>query len=77
MNNRDVITEFMNMIKCSWTWERMTKEEKQKFFDDVILHKPTMNVIKGTFKQRWELLNQLYHTYLIGIGYNGFEWREN
>ena len=30
--------------------------------------------IKGTYKQRWEACEALYHTFLEGLGYTPLDW---
>ena len=32
--------------------------------------------IKGKYKDTWSILNSLYGMFLVGVGYNGFNWRE-
>lgn len=62
---------FQNVIKKSWTWERLTEEERKRFID--------MNVfdrIKGRDTQRVEWLNTIYEAFLYGLGYDSIVWRE-
>lgn len=62
---------FQEVIKKSWTWERLTKEEQEKFI--------AMNVfdrIKGTDKTRVEWLNTIYTAFLAALGYKPLGWRE-
>jgi hypothetical protein len=71
-----VLEDFINMIKDSWTYARLTKEEKENFIDHLSWQR-TKHILKGTYKQRWETLNELYWFYLLGIGYKDFNWRES
>ena len=48
---------FQNVIKKSWTWEKLTAEEKQRFIDMNVFDK-----IKGTEKQGGECLNTIYES---------------
>ena len=77
MNNKKdislILDDYCNMIFQSWTWERLTKEEKNKFLDFIYDFKKG---IKGTYKQRWDQLNLLYHSFLLGLGYKPIGWRE-
>ena len=73
MENLDNVTNkyFQNVIKNSWTWERLTKEEKQRFtnldiFDEIKRNKDT--------KEQW--LFTIYAGFLVGCGYDGFRWRK-
>ena len=54
----------------------MTQTEKDKW-NVVLFSTRTANAIKGTYNQRWNILQALYGAYLIGIGYDNFSWREN
>ncbi len=62
---------FHNVIKKSWTWDRLTEEEKQRFTD--------MNVfdrIKGNDQTRVEWMQTIYQSYLTALGYKPIGWRE-
>ncbi len=74
LNNIEIIEEFKNMILSSWTYDRMTEKEKKTFLK-LLAHPRTTETVKGTKKQRMEILNAIYWAYLQGIGYNGCEWR--
>ena len=63
---------FQTVIKKSWTWDRLTEEERQRFIDMDIFDK-----IKGTDKQRIELLYTIYQAFLQGVGYKPIGWRES
>jgi len=68
--------DFCNMTERSWTFEKMTDSEKARCFD--ALHFANVQgMVKGTYKTRWNILNAVYHAFLIGIGYSGFNWRDN
>lgn len=66
--------EFVKMIAQSWTYEKMTAHEKT-YWILLVNDVKTENAIKGTFDQRWDILNAIYYAYLIGIGYDGHNWR--
>lgn len=62
---------FQNVIKKSWTWNRLTKEEQKRFVN--------MNVfdeIKGNDKTRIEWLNTIYESFICALGYEPICWRE-
>lgn len=63
--------EFMKMTEKSWTWEKMTEEERKRFETAV-----ERAVLIGTFTQRWRHLNDMYFAFLMGVGYTDFNWRE-
>jgi len=61
---------FQNVIKKSWTWEKMTEEEQQRFIDMDVFDK-----IKGNDKTRIEWLNTIYYAFLSALGYTPIGWR--
>lgn len=78
MLDKELATKnYLEMIKQSWTWGRLTEKEKRTFEYLITEHSPIKNSIKGTYKQRYELANDLYYTFLMGCGYdNDINWRE-
>lgn len=77
MGNIDlVLNDYIDMIKKSWTYEKMSGIEKTRLLDmfDSIR---TQDALKGTYNQRWQVLQAIYHAYLIGLGYDNFNWRED
>lgn len=67
--------DYLDMIKQSWTWAKLTKEERQTFLD-LLEHPCSAAVIKGTYNDRLAACEALYHTYLEGLGYTPLDWRE-
>ena len=62
---------FQNVIKNSWTWQRLTEEEKQRF-----VNLDVFNKIKGNKDTREQWLFTIYAGFLSGLGYDGFiRWR--
>lgn len=49
---------FQNIIKKSWTWERLTNEERQRFIDMDVFDR-----IKGNDQTRIEWLNTIYQAF--------------
>lgn len=62
---------FQDVIKKSWTWQKLTEEEQQRFIGMNVFDK-----IKGTDKQRIEWFNTIYHSFLVGLDYKAIGWRE-
>ena len=62
---------FQNIIKKSWTRQKLTQEEQQRFIDMYVFDK-----IKGSDKQRVEWLNTIYTAFLSALGYKPIGWRE-
>jgi hypothetical protein len=67
--------DFRRMIELSWTYEKMTEKE-QDSWNDVLNNCRTIESLKGDYHTRWNILQAIYNAYLIGIGYDGFQWRE-
>lgn len=62
---------FQNVIKNSWTWQRLTEEEKQRF-----VNLDVFNKIKGNKDARKQRLFTIYARFLSGVGFNGsIRWR--
>ncbi len=66
-----VETYFQNVIKKSWTWEKLTEEERKRFIDMNVFDK-----IKGNDQTRIEWLNTIYQSFLSALGYKPIGWRE-
>ena len=62
---------FQEVIKKSWTWERLTEEEQKRFIDMNVFDK-----IKGNDNTRVEWLNTIYQSFLSALGYKPIGWRE-
>lgn len=74
-NKKNAQTDWTDMIVKSWTWEKLTREERKKFGDE-LNKETTKKIISGTYRQRWEILSVLYSMFLEGCGYNGGTWRD-
>ena len=71
----NAVRDFVEMISHSWTWDRMTDEEKRNFH--VCVNNLPVNAITGTYNNRWHIINAIYTAYLAGLGYlGGADWRE-
>lgn len=83
MNNTNVkakenaYTDWFEMIFNSWTWERLTDNERTVFTDRMDFWCNRSGNFVGTYKHRWDVLNEMYYMYLLGIGYEPMGWREN
>lgn len=65
---------YMSMICKSWTFHRMTAEEKERCIN-TFLKAQERGAIKGNFKTRVNTLAIIYDAFMDGIGYDGFNWR--
>jgi hypothetical protein len=75
MEKELAIHNFKVMIEQSWTYEKMTREEKDNW-ERVLNSIQTLDSVKGSYNNRWKVLQAIYNSYLLGLGYNGFAWRE-
>ena len=62
---------FQNVIKKSWSWEKLTAEERQRFIDMDVFDR-----IKGNDQTRIEWLNTVYQSFLTALDYTPIGWRE-
>ena len=74
MKDKDnAVCDFYEMVKMSWTFDRMTEDEKQNlrlvFYD-------AHEFVSGTYNKRWEQLHGMYNAFLHALGYHGGNWRE-
>ena len=67
-----IVSDYIErVIKKSWTWEKLTDDEKKRFLD--------MNVfdrVKGNDATRIEWLNTIYTAFLDALEYKPIGWRE-
>lgn len=71
----NVLMDFKKMITQSWTYNRLTTEERDRLFK-CFESIQTREALKGTYKQRWEILQAIYSAFLLGVGYDSFNWRD-
>ena len=71
-NTSTVVPDYIEtVIKKSWTWARLTEEERQRFLSMEIFDE-----IKGNDRTRIEWLHTIYNAYLTALGYKPIGWRE-
>ena len=71
----NALLRYCSMICRSWTFERMTHEEKERCIS-ALLKVEQVNALRGDFKARWRILQAVYNAFLSGLGYDGHKWRE-
>ena len=71
----NVFHNFTVMIKKSWTYERLTEEEREKIIS-ILNDTRTKNEVKGTYYQRWNILGLVYSSFINALGYMPSGWRE-
>lgn len=68
------LIDFIDMIEKSWTYNKMTSDEKKRLndvFNDIRISK----ILKYNNKHKWDVLQAIYSSFLQGIGYDNFNWR--
>lgn len=79
-NNRPkeaALDDFIDVIMRSWTWGRMTGEERERFIDALERADRIHKVITGSYQKRRETCQALYNAFLLALGYSGGFWRED
>jgi len=71
----EIKNQYLDMIFQSWTWDRLYKDERDRFIA-LINSDHILKLLKGTRAARWNILNGLYESFLIGVGYTPTDWRE-
>ena len=61
-----------DVFKKSWTWERLTEEERKRFEERYLWIK----IYGNTEQQVYEQINEYYYMFLLGCGYSAIGWRE-
>lgn len=75
MEKEKALDNFIDMIEQSWTYDRLTKEEKDRL-KDIFNSARVNNSLIGTYKQRWNTLHAVYYAFLMALDYNPLDWRE-
>ena len=71
------VQDYLDMIKKSWTWARLTEKEQQRFIESIEKTKNhTQTPLKGSYADRWKVMEALYATYLDALEYKPIGWRE-
>ena len=76
MKKDEALDKFASMIMESWTYDRMTKEEQTRLIG-MLYDGRTRGALKGSFYQRWAILQAVYGAFLCGLGYDNHNWRES
>lgn len=76
MNNKELIEKFNNdIIIKSWTYEKLTNKEKEQWNNTIFDSPMVEKALKGRDFQKYHILNTIYHAFLMGCGYDNFNWR--
>ena len=72
-DKEDALKDYLEMIERSWTWYKLTENEKMTFKRWLYTDRYQL---KGSYKQRWDILQNYYMMFLLGTGYEDHNWRE-
>lgn len=75
MEKEKANNNYIELIKNSWTFKKLTEKEKQNFFD-VLFDNRIKNIIKGNYSQRCAILNAIYFSFLKALEYEPINWRK-
>lgn len=76
INKEQTYGDFLEMIQKSWTWARMTDDERETFADRLYWY--AQREAAGNYDARWKAYNVCYNFYLLGLGCGagaGCDWR--
>lgn len=72
-----VFDKFMEMIKQSWTWARLTDDERFRVSDLLEHCYNYKKLLSRSESKQYEMLHLIYNAFLEGCGYQPFGWRED
>ena len=75
MSNKELIQKFNEMTIKSWTYEKLTPEEKEQWKMTIFNNNMVEKALKGTESQKYHILHTIYKAFLMGCGYDNFNWR--
>ena len=74
--NKDLaIKDFLYNTKDFFTWKKLSKEERETF-SNFLRSQRAINHIKGNYQARYDIIQDLYFMFLLGLGYTHSGWRE-
>lgn len=75
-NKEDALTQYVTMVKLSWTYAKLTKEEQNDLLERFAWAQE-LDILKGTYDARWKILDAMYGSFLAALGYyhNPSNWR--
>lgn len=75
MDKETAIEKYYHNVTVSWTYARLTEQEKAKFKE--LIFSPRVKAgVKGTLSQRWNILDAIYYSFLMALDYKPIGWRE-
>lgn len=75
-SKESAFSEYITVIKQSWTWDRLTEQERERCMNAMNWVRD-QNILRGNFEARWDILQAVYSAFLDGVGYKPIGWRED
>lgn len=75
LNKTEAAKDYIEAIKRSWTYARLTDEERARLFKAI--QNCCDTCLKGSYQQRREQLQSIYYAFLLALDYKPIGWREN
>ena len=72
-NKEQAYTDYIEVIRQSWTFGRMTGDEKQRC---LAYFAKEQDKLKGDYYQRHDTLSLMYGAFLSALDYQPIGWRE-
>ena len=74
----EILTQYRDLITKSWTFQKLTPTEQKRLLTNVLtINERLTNTLKGNRQHCWQILNCIYYSYIIALGYNPINWRES
>lgn len=72
-----ILAQYRSMIIESWTFQRLTEEEKERLMIFLSPENPQIReALKGRRGHCWDILQAVYSSFLQALGYKPIGWRE-
>lgn len=72
--NTKAITDHVKKITESWTWNKLTEDERNRY-ETEMSRNLNRNLFIGEYAIVTEIMDALYDMFLEGLGYSGVTWR--
>ena len=73
MKESNIVDKYIKeVLMKSWTWDRLTQKERQRFLNMDVFYR-----IDGNDSIKIEWLMTIYEAFLIALGYKIIGWRES
>ena len=71
----NAIYNYIIMMEASWSYARLTDDEKKRLIDSIEWSEKQGQII-GSYEQRWNILQAIYHSFINALDYKPIGWRK-